>query len=70
MKQNPVSSEKLREAILKSDLSQTQLARRVGLSDVCIHRYVTGLRKPGPSNLVKLSRALGVDVRDLMNGEN
>ncbi|MEK6441861.1 helix-turn-helix domain-containing protein [Pseudonocardia sp. T1-2H] len=65
MKNNPADTAKIRAAIYKSGLSQAQLARKIGLSDVAIHRYMTGLRKPHHENLAKLAQALRVDVRDL-----
>jgi len=49
-------------------LSQEKLAERAGLSTVFISRVERGKESPSVDNLVKISRALGVRVRELVSG--
>jgi transcriptional regulator with XRE-family HTH domain len=67
MYNNPASTEKIRDAVKRSGLSQRDVARKMGVTDNTISAYVTGFRRPSAGNLFRLARALGVDVRDLMD---
>lgn len=49
-------------------LSQEKLAEKAGLSTVFISRVERGKESPSVDNLVKIARALGVRVRELVNG--
>ena len=64
---NPASTAKIRSAVHGSTLSQAKIARAIGVSDVAVHKYMTGDRKPAPANLLRLAEVLGVKVRDLTN---
>lgn len=48
--------------------SQEKLAEKASLSTVFISRIERGVESPSVDNLVKIARALGVRVRDLVNG--
>jgi len=48
--------------------SQEKLAERADLSTVFISRIERGIESPSVDNLVKIARALGVEVRDLVDG--
>jgi predicted nucleotidyltransferase len=56
------SAEVLRRARALSGLSQSELARRAGVSQPVISAYERGRREPGLSTLVKLVNATGCDV--------
>ncbi len=49
-------------------LSQEKLAEKADLSTVFISRIERGKESPSVDNLAKISRALGVRVRDLVEG--
>ena len=55
----------MREARLRLDLTQRELAARVGLSQSQIARYELGRREPGVRAAVRISEALGVSVNEL-----
>ena len=47
-------------------LTQAQLAELIGCPQQTINKWETGLRKPGMQSLIKLSRALGCSIDDLI----
>ena len=47
------------------ELSQQQLAQRVGMAPSQLNRYERGVSRPGLKTLEKLARGLRVEVRDL-----
>ena len=49
------------------EFSQERLAERAELSTVFISRVECGKESPSLDSLVKIARALGVRVRDLVN---
>ena len=49
-----------------SGFSQEKLAERAGLSTVFISRVERGVESPSLDSLVKIAKALGVRVRDLV----
>ena len=62
----------LGEAILserkEAGLTQEKLAEKAGLSTVFISRLERGRESPSVDNLVKIAKALGTRVRDLVRG--
>ncbi len=52
----------LREARLRAGLSQTELARRAGVTQSVVSAYETGTREPSLPTLVKLIGAAGKDL--------
>ena len=50
------------------EFSQEKLAEKAGLSTVFISRIERGVESPSVDNLVKIAKALGVRVRDLVGG--
>jgi len=50
----------------QAQLSQEKLAEKSDLSTVFISRVERGVESPSVDNLVKIARALGVRVRDLV----
>lgn len=51
---------------IERGLTQTQLARLVGCPQQTITRWETGQRNPGMKSLVKLARALGCTLDELV----
>lgn len=47
-------------------LTQTQLAEMIGCPQQSINKWETGVRKPGMQSLIKLSRAFGCSIDDLI----
>jgi transcriptional regulator with XRE-family HTH domain len=52
----------------QAGFSQEKLAERADLSTVFISRVERGRESPSVDSLVKISRALGLRVRDLVDG--
>jgi len=52
----------------ETGFSQEKLAERADLSTVFISRVERGKESPSVDNLVKIARALGVRVRNLVDG--
>ena len=61
-------AEAVRTKRRQAALSQEKLAEKADLSTVFISRIERGKESPSVDNLVKISRALGVRVRDLFEG--
>ena len=59
---------RIREARKRRKLSQTELARRVGLHRVSLANIERGTRTPSLETLFKLARALKVAPARLLNG--
>lgn len=47
-------------------MTMEQLARLAGTTVSSVYRYETGLREPSANTAVRLARALGVTVEDLV----
>ena len=60
--------EAVRAARKEAGFSQEKLAEKADLSTVFISRIERGVESPSVDNLVKIARALGVRVRDLVDG--
>ncbi len=61
-------SRRLRAARLANGLSQTDFAKRVGLTLQQIHKYETARSRIGPTRLLQFASALGVDIDWLFGG--
>ena len=59
-------SEAVRAKRKEAGFSQEKLAEKADLSTVFISRIERGIESPSVDNLVKIARALGVRVRDLV----
>ena len=51
---------KIKETRNKKNLTQAQLAQKVGVSNVFISQLESGSKKASADNLAKLSKALGI----------
>jgi transcriptional regulator with XRE-family HTH domain len=60
--------EAVRTARKEAGFSQEKLAEKADLSTVFISRIERGVESPSVDNLLKIAKALGVRVRDLVNG--
>jgi transcriptional regulator with XRE-family HTH domain len=60
--------EAVRSKRREAALSQERLAEKADLSTVFISRIERGVESPSVDNLVKIAKALGVRVRDLVSG--
>lgn len=47
-------------------ISQSELARRLGVSRSGINKYVMGLSAPSPRNIMRMASALGVTADDIL----
>ena len=56
---------KIREARALLNLSQTQLAKKVGITSRSIQAYELNEKRPRPGTLLRLSKALHVSIRYL-----
>lgn len=48
------------------DITQVELSKKTGISQVAISNYETGNQKPGLDNLIKLSEALKCTIDELV----
>lgn len=60
--------ESVRGTRKEAGFSQEKLAERADLSTVFISRIERGIESPSVDNLLKIAKALGVRVRDLVAG--
>lgn len=51
------------------DLSQVDLAARTGLSQTAVSNYLSGNRRPGADELLKLAKFFGCPMEQLLTGE-
>ena len=66
----PGDEMKISQAIKASDLTDMEIARKMGVSVSSANAYRYGNRKPAAGNLGRLARALNVDVRELLREVN
>ena len=62
-----IFSKRLQYYMWLRDISQAELAKKSGVSQTCVSRYVNGLRAPSGYCMTKLAAALGCSVGDLMH---
>lgn len=60
--------ENVRAKRKEAGFSQEKLAEKAGLSTVFISRIERGIESPSVDNLLKIAKALGVRVSDLVDG--
>ena len=56
---------KLKEVIKEKNISQRELADKVGLTEAAISRFISENRIPTGENMLKIANVLGVKVEDL-----
>jgi transcriptional regulator with XRE-family HTH domain len=67
-KHREILGEAIRAKRKKFDLSQEKLAEKADLSTVFISRVERGKESPSVDSLLKIAKALGVKVHDLVRG--
>ena len=53
----------------QKNISQLQLAERLGITDKAISKWERGISKPNTSIMLELCEILGISVNELLNGE-
>lgn len=61
-----ILASRLRAAREDADLSQKELALRIGVSQAAVSTWESGTRQPGVDDIYALAEALAVDVYDLL----
>ncbi len=59
-------TEKLAEAINSSELSQSEIARRLGVAHQQVSRYVSGKQLPALDTLANLCVILDLDANEIL----
>jgi len=59
---------RIRQARLDAELTQTELARKLGVADAAISRWETGRVMPSPRYLDALEKALDVPAEAFLRG--
>lgn len=57
------------QALSDIGMTQRELARQTGLSEVTVSRYVHGVRRPTAYSLWRISQVLKVPMEDLVEHE-
>lgn len=61
--------ERLTFYLEREGMSQRELAKRAGVTEAAISRYVKGAREPRAITVAALAKGLGVTVNDLVGAE-
>ena len=65
-----VFCDRLRTLIKSMGISQRELAKKIGCTEVTISRYITGERVPSATVVVKIANVFGVSVDYLIGNES
>lgn len=57
---------KIEEYRIRKNLTQRELAHRIGCTQIDISRYESGTHKPNVERLQKMAKILGVSMEDLL----
>ncbi len=63
-------SEQLKKIMFEQDITQQELASRLGVTQTIISRWVRGSFNPNMNSIKKISSVLGVPVTYLMDEDN
>ena len=66
---NNILGSRISDLLQKNGLTQRELAKQVGVTEVSISRYVNGERTPKGPNVVNIANALNTTVEYLMGHE-
>lgn len=58
---------RIKELREQRHMSQMELAREIGVSQVCLSRYETGERSPSYSTIKAIARVFGCSVDELLS---
>ncbi len=62
-------SAKIKELIENRKVSQTKLAKHIGITPGCVSNYLKGRRKPDFATLIKIALYLQVDLNYFVNDD-
>lgn len=62
--------ENLRDIVKKSHLTQTEIAKELGIAKSTLSGYLYGNHEPDIDTLIKLSKILNVDIKIVLGLEN
>ena len=60
------ATNRLREILAEKHISHTQLAKQIGVSQSTVSKWCTNTSQPVLSNLLKLTRTLGVGIEAIV----
>ena len=60
-------AKRIRRYMNRMNIDQRELAKRAGLSEVSLSRYITGHRKPTYDIVIRIAQALNCLPGDLLN---
>lgn len=60
-------AKRIRQRIVAININQRELARRAGLTEVALSRYITCSRKPTYDIVIRIAQALECNPGDLIN---
>jgi transcriptional regulator with XRE-family HTH domain len=62
-----INGEKIREFMRQKEIQGDELAGQIGVSPAMMSYIINGLREPSVTVLVRISKALGCTVDELIN---
>lgn len=62
-------NERLKNARMKAEKTQAQMAKDAGISEVAYQLYEYGKREPGVKTALRIADALGTTVEEIFKGE-
>jgi len=57
---------RIQRLMARNDITQSELARRMGVTRTCIHAWYWGINEPNVEKLRQLRRIFGCDWEELM----
>lgn len=60
---------KIENLLIEKNITQRELAKRIGTTEVTISRYINGQRDPKAENIAKIAEVLGTTTDHLLNVE-
>lgn len=69
MKRYILDTQKLKDLLEEQKMTQKELAKRAGTTEVSISRYVSGQRIPRLLKLASIAEVLGVGIDELITKE-
>jgi transcriptional regulator with XRE-family HTH domain len=57
---------RIQRLMARNDITQSELARRMGVTRTCVNAWYWGVNQPNAEKLCKLRRIFGCDWKELM----
>lgn len=70
MEDTKIFAKNLKRLMLENNLNQTELAKKIGLSEAAISRYLNGTRFPSTKVVAKLMEAFNCKTSDLFESKD